>query len=130
MNYVKDTNIDAIKKHLETQINNIRYKIINSVSRGNDILHIFINKSKQSTGYITFRNNSNVILSKGSHIIIYYLTDTGIEKVYGPILNTEEHLDDLFMLLCNDINCYVTQYIDTIYRYIEDNKINNYLVYY
>jgi len=130
MNFVKNPVADSVKNHLDMQINNIRTKITNSTINSDDNLHIFINKSKQSSGYITFKHNMDSIYQKGGNIIIYYLTDIGIDKTYGPIINTEEHLDDLFMLMCSDINSYTTQYIDTIYKYIEDNKINNYLVYY
>ena len=130
MNYVKNTVAESVKNHIDIQINNIRTKINSSTINSNNNLHIFINKSKQSSGYITFKNNMDSISQKGGNIIIYYLTDTCIEKAYGPIINTEEHLYDLFMLICSDINSYTTQYIDTIHKYIEDNKINNYLVYY
>ena len=130
MNYVKNTVAESVKNHIDIQINNIRTKIANNTLDSNNNLHIFINKSKQSSGYITFKNNMDSISQKGGNIIIYYLTNIGIEKAYGPIINTEEHLYDLFMLMCSDINSYTTQYIDTIYKYIEDNKINNYLVYY
>jgi len=130
MNYVKNPVAESVKNHLDMQINNIRTKITNNTIDSDNNLHIFINKSKQSSGYITFKNNMDSIYQKGGNIIVYYLTDNGIEKTYGPIINTKEHLDDLFMLMCSDINSYTTQYIDTIYKYIEDNKINNYLVYY
>lgn len=135
MNYLKELNHYIHDKHLETQIINMKHiiksKVINIDSIDNSKnIHIFINKSKQSSGYITFKNNFDTILSKGGNIIIYYLTDIGIEKAYGPLINKHEHLYYLFMLMCSDKNCYVTQYIDTIYKYIDDNKINNYFVYY
>ncbi len=130
MNYIKNNSMDEFNMHLKKQIENIRIKIINTNSHDTDNIHIFINASKQSSGYINYRKDIDNIIKKSSSVIIYYLTDKDIVKQYGPIPNTNEYHDDLFLLICDDVKYNMTQYIDILYRYIDDNMINNYLVYY
>ncbi len=130
MNYIKNNSMDEFKMHLKKQIENIRTKIMNTKSTDNNIINIFINASNQSSGYINYRKDIDNIIKKGSSVIIYYLTDKDIVKQYGPIPNTNEYHDDLFLLICDDVKYNMTQYIDIIYKYIDDNMINNYLVYY
>lgn len=130
MNYIKNNNMDEFNTHLKKQIENIRTKIMNTKSNDPSIIHIFINASKQSSGYINYRKDIDNIVKKSSSVIIYYLTDKDIVKQYGPIPNTNEYHDDLFLLICDDVKYNMTQYIDIIYKYIDDNMINNYLVYY
>jgi hypothetical protein len=130
MNYIKNNSMDEFNTHLKKQIENIKTKIMNAKPTDNNIIHIFINASKQSSGYINYRNNINDIIKKGSSVIIYFLTDKDIVKKYGPIPNTNEYHDELFLVICDDVKYNTTQYIDIIYKYIGDNMINNYLVYY
>ncbi len=130
MNYIKNNSMDEFNMHLKKQIENIRTKIMNTNSHDTDNIHIFINASKQSSGYINYRKDIDNIIKKSSSVIIYYLTDKDIVKQYGPIPNTNEYHDDLFLLICDDVKYNMTQYIDIIYKYIDDNMINNYLVYY
>ena len=130
MNYIKNNSMDEFNMHLKKQIENIRIKIMNTKSPDNNNIHIFINASKQSSGYINYRKDIDNIIKKGTSVIIYYLTDKDIVKQYGPIPNTNEYHDDLFLLICDDVKYNMTQYIDIIYKYIDDNMIDNYLVYY
>jgi hypothetical protein len=102
----------------------------NNEDNSDEHLNIFINFSQNSNSFVNFlHDDKKKFINKT--IKIYLLRMNGIiEKFIGPLYVDDEELNKIYSTLGFMKFDYNTDYIDTIKKYISDNSIKNYYIYY
>jgi hypothetical protein len=128
-NYIVDPNhekfIHDFKIKSKIDFENLKKNKINN----NDYITVFINFSQNSNSYSNFLKDKEKFI--GKYIKIYLLRkDSIIEELLGPLYIDDEKINIIYSGIGNMKFDYYTDYIDTIYEYINNNLIKNYLIYY
>jgi sugar-specific transcriptional regulator TrmB len=129
-NYVIDSNhniINEYKNKLKLEaIADIEYfKSINI--EDTDDISIFINISMQSNGYINFINDCSKYIDKT--ITLYFHKKNSIERIF-KIFIKDNIIEKLKNIIFNIDFEYYTPMKIYIEKYIEENQIKNYIIYY
>ena len=138
--YVSDTNKKNIENNIQEKTKIINEKIItmsimsnmsnisNIFHIDNNIIHMFINKSSQSNGYINLIKEKDKYI--GKKIRLYFHKLSKIEKICDIEIKNNDIITLLIdIILYTDFD-YYTPMIDNIYSYINDNNIKEYVIYY
>jgi hypothetical protein len=121
MNYVGLAHEIDYKKTGLLYIEELKSNIVET----NDYITVFINMSYQSNGYSNFIRDNNLI---NKYIKIYALKRSGIEYLFGPVY--VDNLDKISIAIGSLKFDYYTDYMEVIHKYIKNNNIDNYLIYY
>ncbi len=128
-NYIVDPNHEKficdfkIKSNIEFE--NLKKNKINI----NDYITLFINFSQNSNSYSNFLKDKEKFIGKNIKILLLR-KDGIIEELLGPLYVDDEKINIIYLGIGNLKFDYYTGYIESINNYINNNSINNYLIYY
>ncbi len=128
-NYIVDPNhekfINDFKIKSKIDFENLKKDKINN----NNYITVFINFSQNSNSYSNFLKDKEKFIGKNIKILLLR-KDGIIEELLGPLYVDDEKINIIYLGIGNLKFDYYTGYIESINNYINNNSINNYLIYY
>lgn len=112
----------------KNNINDFIDKIKKNKYDDNIVINIFVNKSIQSNSY------NDILIDKSKYlkqyVRLYFYKYDKINRICDLYIEDEKYFNVLTNIILYTDTTYYSSSIDIINKYISDNKIKNYYIYY
>lgn len=131
MLYVSNTNNSGdykLRKYKQSILDLETFRKEYNFTENEEIIHVFINMSVQSNSYINFGNDYNKY--SGKKIRLYFHKLNSIDMICDVFIENKEIFNKVINIILYSDFDYHTRLRDIIDKYIKNNNIYNYFIYY